>query len=111
MAGKRGSLWGLLIGAAALLLGALVGLPRDSLLGLVWTLAGALLLGYNAWALLRGSGKTPPRDFPLPDPEEEARQRAAQKTRMAELERPFRGGEFGYEDYVLERMEILNDPK
>ncbi len=33
---KRGSLLGLLIGAVVLLLGAVVGLPRDSLLGLVW---------------------------------------------------------------------------
>ena len=108
MAGKRGSLWGLLIGAVVLLLGALVGLPRDSLLGLVWTLAGAVILGYNTWALLRKGGRTAPRDFPLPDPEAEAQQRADQKTRMAELERRFRGGEIGYEDYVRERMEILN---
>ena len=109
MAGKRGSLWGLLIGAAALLLGALVGLPRDSLLGLVWTLAGAVILGYNTWALLRKGGRTAPRDFPLPDPEAEAQQRADQKTRMAELERRFRGGEIGYEDYVRRRMDIISE--
>ena len=47
MEAKRGSLLGLLIGAVVLLLGAVVGLPRDSLLGLVWTLAGAVILGYN----------------------------------------------------------------
>ena len=106
---KRGSLLGLLIGAVVLLLGALVGLPRDSLLGLVWTLAGAVILGYNAWALLRKSGKRAPRDFPLPDPEAEAQERADQKTRMAELERQFRAGEIGYEDYVRRRMDIISE--
>lgn len=106
---KRGSLPGLLIGAVVLLLGALVGLPRDSLLGLVWTLAGAVILGYNAWALLRKSGKRAPRDFPLPDPEAEAQERADQKTRMAELERQFRAGEIGYEDYVRRRMDIISE--
>ena len=76
---KRGSAWGAVIGAALLALGAVFGLQRFGTAGLIWTIAGAVLLGYNLWALLRRSGKTPPREFPLPDPEEEERGRAAAK--------------------------------
>ena len=64
---------------------------------------------YNAWALLRKSGKRAPRDFPMPDPEEEAQERGDQKARMAELERQFRAGEIGYEDYVRRRMDIISE--
>lgn len=109
MASKRGSLWGLLIGAAALLLGALVVLPRSSMLGLPWTLAGGIILGYNAWALLRKSGKTAPREFPMPDPAEQERERTEQKERLARLEQQYRAGELGYEEYIRRRMEIINE--
>ena len=109
MAKKRGSLWGLLIGAAALILGAVIGLPRNSMLGLLWTLAGGIILGYNAWALLRKSGKTAPREFPLPDPAEQERELAQQKERMAELEKQYRAGEIGYEEYIRRRMEIISE--
>lgn len=45
----------------------------------------------------------------MPDPEEEAQERADQKARMAELERQFRAGEIGYEDYVRRRMDIISE--
>ena len=105
---KRGSAWGAVIGAALLALGAVFGLQRLGTAGLVWTIAGAVLLGYNLWALLRRSGKTAPREFPMPDPEEEERGRAAAKAQLKELEDRFRSGEVGYEEYVRRRMEIIS---
>ncbi len=107
---KRGSLWGALIGAALLILGAVIGLPRFGTAGLVWTIAGGVLLGYNLWALLRRSGKSAPREFPMPDPAEQERERAAVRERLDELERRFRSGEVGYEEYVRLRMEIISRP-
>ena len=105
---KRGSLWGALLGAALLALGAAIGLPRYGTVGLVWTIAGGVLLGYNVWALLRQSGKTAPREFAMPDPEEQERERAAVKARLDALEKQYRSGEVGYEEYVRRRMEIIN---
>ena len=105
---KRGSFWGALVGAALLALGAAFGLQRFGTAGLVWTIAGAVLLGYNLWALLRRSGKTAPREFPMPDPEEQERERAAVKAALDELERRYRGGEVGYEEYVRRRREIIS---
>ena len=58
MGTKRGSLWGAIIGAAVLIGGAAFGLPRLGASGVVWTVVGAVLLGYNVWALLRRSGFT-----------------------------------------------------
>ena len=105
---KRGSVWGALIGAALLLLGAAVGLSRFGTAGLVWTIAGGVLLGYNLWALLRRSGGRAPREFPMPDSAEEERERSAVKARLDELEKRFRSGEVGYEEYVRRRMEIIS---
>ncbi len=105
---KRGSVWGALIGAALLGFGAVLGLSRSGTLGLVWTIAGAVLLGYNLWALLRRSGKRAPREFPMPDPAVRERELAAAKARVDELEKRFRSGELGYEEYVRERMEIIS---
>ena len=104
---KRGSVWGAVIGAAMLILGALIGLPRFGTAGQVWTIAGAVLLAYNLWALIRRSGKSAPREFPMPDPAAQARDLAAAKARMEELEKRFRSGEVGYEEYVRLRMEII----
>ena len=105
---KRGSAWGAVIGAALLALGAAFGLQRYGTAGLVWTIAGAVLLGYNLWALLRRSGKTAPREFPMPDAAEEARQRETVKAQLDELERGYRSGDVGYEEYVRRRMEIIS---
>ena len=105
---RRGSVWGAAIGGALLLVGAVFGLPRLGLSGLVWTIAGAVLLGYNVWALLRRGGKTAPREFPMPDPEAQRQDRAARKARLDELEKQFKSGEVGYEEYVTRRMEIVS---
>ena len=105
---KRGSLWGALIGAALLILGAAIGLPRFGTAGLVWTIAGAVLLGYNLWALLRRSGKSAPRTFSMPDPAEQERERAAAKAELDELEKRFRSGEVGYEEFVRLRLDIIS---
>ena len=105
---KRGSVWGAVIGAALLILGAAIGLPRFGTAGLVWTIAGAVLLGYNLWALLRRGGKRPPREFPMPDPAEQERELASAKAELAELEKRFKSGEVGYEDFVRRRMEIVS---
>ncbi len=107
---KRGSVWGAVVGAALLTLGAAIGLPRFGTAGLVWTIAGAVLLGDNLWALLRRSGKSAPREFPMPDPAELEREHNAKKARLDELEKRFRSGEVGYEEYVRLRMEIISGP-
>ena len=105
---KRGSVWGAVIGAVVLALGAAVGLQRYGIAGLVWTIVGAVLLGYNLWALLRRGGKAAPREFPMPDPEEQEREHASVKAQLDELERQFKSGEVGYEEYVRRRMEIIS---
>ena len=104
---KRGSVWGAVIGAVLLILGAAVGLPRLGTAGLVWTIAGGVLLGYNLWALLRRSGQSAPREFPMPDPAEQEREQAAVKAELTALEARFKSGEVGYEEYVRRRMEII----
>ena len=104
---RRGSLPGLLLGVAILVFGAVVGLSHRGVSGLVWTIAGAVLLGYNAWALLRRSGGRPPREFPMPDPVQEEEERASVRARLDELEKQYRGGTIGYETYVRRRMEII----
>ena len=105
---KRGSVWGALIGGALLILGAAIGLSRTGTLGLVWLIAGGVLLGYNLWALLRRSGKRAPREFPMPDPAAQEQALADAKARLGELEKRFHSGELGYEEYVRERMEIIS---
>ncbi len=105
---KRGSVWGAAIGAVLLILGAAVGLPRLGTAGLVWTIAGGVLLGYNIWALLRRSGKAAPQEFPMPDPAEQEREQNAVKAQLAELEARFKSGEVGYDEYVRRRMEIIS---
>ncbi|MBR4548449.1 MAG: hypothetical protein IKO83_00850 [Oscillospiraceae bacterium] len=105
---KRGSVWGAVLGAALLILGAAFGLPRFGTAGLVWTIAGAVLLGYNLWALLRRSGKSAPRTFSMPDPVEQERELAAAKAELTELEKRFKSGEVGYEEYVRLRLEIVS---
>lgn len=105
---KRGSVWGAVIGAVLLILGAALGFPRFGTAGLVWTIAGGVLLGYHLWALLRRSGGSAPRQFPMPDPAEQERERAAARAQLDELEKRFRSGEVGYEEYVRLRMEIIS---
>ena len=105
---KRGSVWGAGIGALLLVVGAVIGLPRLGLSGLVWTMAGAVLLGYNVWAILRRSGKIAPREFPMPDPEAQRQDLETRKARLDELEKQFKSGEVGYEEYVTRRMEIVS---
>ena len=105
---KRGSVWAAVLGAALLALGAALGLSRYGTAGLVWTIAGAVLLGYNVWALLRRSGKTAPRSFPMPDPEEWERELSAAKEELKELERAYCEGTIGYEEFVRRRVEIIN---
>ena len=98
---KRGSVWGAVVGAVLLTLGAAIGLPRFGTAGLVWTIAGAVL---------RRSGKSAPREFPMPDPAELEREHNAKKARLDELEKRFRSGEVGYEEYIRLRMEIISGP-
>ena len=105
---KRGSVWGAVIGAALLILGAAVGLPRLGTAGLVWTIAGGVLLGYNLWALLRRGAGNAAREFPMPDPAEQENARTAAKAQLDELEKRFRSGEVGYEEYIRLRMEIIS---
>lgn len=105
---RRGSVWGALLGGAVLLGGALVGLPRFGTAGQVWTIVGAVLLGYNVWALLRRGGRGAAPAFPQPDPEAEARSRAEARERLETLERQYRAGEIGYETYMRRRVEIVN---
>lgn len=107
MGTKRGSLWGAIIGAAVLIGGAAFGLPRLGASGVVWTVVGAVLLGYNVWALLRRSGKAAPREFPMPDPEQQKTEQAQKRAQLDELERQYRAHEIGYETYVRRRMEIV----
>ncbi len=105
---KRGSVWGAALGAAVLLLGALIGLPRFGVSGQVWTIAGAVLLGYNVWALLRRSGKSAAPPFAAPDPEAEAKAREEARAALAALEARYKAGEVGYEAYMKQRLDIVS---
>lgn len=111
---QRGSVWGALLGAAVLLLGALAArffgtaAQRFTTAAQVWTLVGAVLLGYNVWALLRRKGNNAPPAFTQPDPEAEAKSKQDAKAALAELERRYRSGEIGYETYMKKRVEIIN---
>ncbi len=107
MGSKRGYVWSAALGAAVLIGGTVFGLYRPGVTAVVWTLVGAVLLGYNVWALLRRSGGTEPRSFPMPDPEQQENERAAVRRELDELEAQYRSGEIGYEGYVSRRMEIV----
>ena len=107
MPSKRGSVGAAALGAAVLIGGTVFGLYRPGTPAVVWTLVGAVLLGYNVWALLRRSGKTEPRSFPMPDPEQQENERTGIRRELDELEAQYRSGEIGYEGYVRRRMEIV----